>query len=61
MKENQAIEKVAKDLCHKGGTCLTCSAANGFECTAKKYAKRIIELGYGIPDIDGDYIYIERK
>ena len=61
MNENQLIEKVAKDLCHKGGNCLTCSAANGFECTAKKYARQIVELGYGVPDGHGDFLYIERK
>lgn len=44
MDKNRAIEKIAKDLCHKGGDCFNCSAANSFECTAKKYAKKVYDL-----------------
>lgn len=55
MNENQVIEKIAQDLCHRGGNCLECNAANGFECTAKKYAKKVYDLGYGVPDSNGYY------
>ena len=57
MNENQIVEKIAQDLCHKGGSCLGCNAASNFECTAKKFAKKIYNLGYGVPDGHGCYHY----
>lgn len=50
MNENEIIEKIAKDICDLGGNCWKCNAATSFECTAKKYAKRIHKLGYTRPD-----------
>lgn len=55
MNENQIIEKIAQDLCHKGGNCLGCNAASNFECTAKKCAKKLYDLGYAVPDEHGNY------
>ncbi len=49
MNENQIIEKIAQDLCSFNRACSRCNASEGFECTAKKYAKRIYELGYHRP------------
>lgn len=44
LEKNQIIEKIAKDLCELGGNCLKCNAATSFECTAKKYAKKVYDL-----------------
>ena len=50
MNDNEIIEKIARDICDLGGQCLRCNASTSFECTAKKYAKRIYEMGYSKPE-----------
>ena len=55
MSEATRIERIAKDFCDHGGNCLTCSAAISFECTPKKIAKRVYDLGYYRP-IKGHWV-----
>lgn len=44
MDKTKMIEQIAQDLCEVGGNCLKCNAANSFECTAKKTAKKVYDL-----------------
>lgn len=59
MDKNQTINKIAQDLCEVGGNCLKCNAANSFECTAKKTAKKVYDL-YFAPKIPNPELKAER-
>ena len=46
MSEAMIVERVAQDFCTTGGNCELCNANIGFECNAKRIAKKVIDLGY---------------
>jgi hypothetical protein len=50
-----AIERLARNLCSRGGHCESCNANIGFECIPKQTAKKVTELGY-CPIAEGTWV-----